>query len=761
MTNIVKIFLLLALVTGSAACKIHAQEIDLVTDGTSKYKIILPAEPTPLEQKSANVLQKYIEQATGCRLLIDKENKKHIEPAIYIGETVLGDKAHHAKLAPEGYLLFAQKKYIFIKGGSGKGLIYGVYTFLETYLHCLKIAEGPAIVPNTIKTIKIPGDLNDEHKAQFEYREVYYPDCHDAEFVEWNKLHKFEDLWGLWGHSYDKLVPAKTWFKTHPEYYALVKGVRQSTQLCLSNNEVYKLVLSALKIKMAANPDAMYWSISPNDDMGYCECSLCKAIDDREGSPSGSLINFVNKVAKEFPDKKITTLAYGFTHKAPKNIAVASNVYVFLSNIDAYRDKPLADEGSANGFRNDLRAWAAVTPNIFIWDYITQFTNYLAPFPNLHTLQANMQFYKDNGVKGIFEQGSGDTYGEFAELRGYLVAKLLWDAKADVKALTYQFLANYYTAGAAKYIQEYIELQQAQLLASKRKLDIYGNPVNEYNSWLSPTLIDNYSSLFDKAEVAAQTNALNLSGVALERVTKARLPLEYTVLQQARFYGIEKHGVFIKDDNGEWVVKPLLKEKIAKFVTNCKKAGVTELSEGGLTPDQYQAEWDNIFKTGVTPNLALGADVTFKYPFSPDYPAKGNKTLVDGTPGYHDFSYNWLCFYGVPLEATINLPKPQKPAQIRVGFLDDPRHWIFLPESINIEISKDGTTYSQVAQLKLPKPEEHYENETKYFTFPVKLKKGETIKSIKVTAANQPTLPTWRTRDNKKPMIACDEVFVE
>jgi hypothetical protein len=332
----------------------------------------------------------------------------------------------------------------------------------------------------------------------------------------------------------------------------------------------------------------------------------------------------------------------------------------------------------------------------------------------------------------------------------------LWDAKTDVKKLTSQFLSDYYGAESAKYLQQYIDLVQSKLKESKRKLDIYGNPINEYNAWLSPELIENYSDLFDKAEASAENNS-----AFLDRVTRCRLSLEYTVYQQARFYGIEKHGIFIKDDNGKWTVKPKLAEKLNTFTATCKKAGVTELSEGGLTPDQYKAEWDTIFSKGVTPTKALGATVSLKFPFASDYPAKGSRTLVDGNPGYKDFSYNWLCFYDVAMVATIALDKPITISQVSMHFLDDPRHFIFLPVSIIIETSTDGTNFTQVATLKSPAQEEHYQcNITEYST-PVKLKKKETIKAIRVTANNLSALPAWRTRDNKKPMIACDEIFVQ
>lgn len=733
----------------TSSCNGSAQEIVLVKNKTSDYVIVVPATPSSIEQHAAEVLQHYIQRISGKQLSIEKEGTAKYPQAIYIGDTRKAGTLTIGKMQPESYKLQVADKDLIICAGSGRGIVYGVYSLLERYLHCKKIAADQVMV-TAADEIKLPGTLREEHKPQFIYREVYYPESHDAEYVEWNQLQKFEDLWGLWGHSYNKLVPAQTWFKAHPEYYAQVKGVRQPTQLCLSNEDVYKIVVDEFRKRMAASPDALYWSISPNDDIGYCECDKCKAADNEAGSPSGSLIKFVNRVAGAFPDKYFTTLAYGYTHRAPKNIKPAKNVYIFLSDIDAFRDKPLSEEGSAGAFRNDLRDWGALTPNIFVWDYITQFTNYLAPFPNFNTLQPNIQYLKEHGVKGIFVQGSGDTYGEFAELRSYVAAKLLEDDNANVKELISSFVTEYY-GPAGKYIQQYMDLLQEKAVASKRKLDIYGNPINQWNSYLSPENLDAYSTLFDKAEAATETNDR-----LYERVMRARLPLEYTVLQQARFYGIEKFGMFVKNDKGDWEVKPKFREKISRFVTNCKKAKVTELSEGGLNPDAYQAEWDAILAAGVTPTKAIGATVTLKYPFVEDYPAKGNRTLIDGNAGYNDFSYNWLCFYGVPMEATIDLGKMQSISDIKMHFLDDPRHWIFLPEKITVEASADGVKYTTLVSFNLPANDEHYDVAVKEFATPAKTQ----ARYIRVTAQNLPSLPPWRVRENKKPMMACDEIFV-
>lgn len=738
------------LMLGVTACSGRAQEVLIADEAGSTYSIVVPAEPTALETRSAKVLQDYIKRVSGRQLAIVNEGKATTAHSIYLGHTRKEGILVPGKLPMESWKLQAMGGDIVICGGSGKGLIYGVYTFIEKYIGCRKVADVPAILPKE-KSISIPADLKEDGRPGFIYRESFYPAARDPEYLEWNRLQQFEDLWGIWGHSYDKLVPASVYFKAHPEYYALVNGVRQPSQLCLSNEQVFSIAAAELKKRIAANPDAIYWSVSPNDDIGYCECDKCKAVDDAEGTPSGSLIKFVNRIAAAFPDNTFTTLAYGYSHRAPRSLKPAKNVYIFLSNIDAYRDKPIAEEGSAATFRNDLKQWRALTGNLFLWDYVTQFTNYLAPFPNLLTLQPNMQYYKENGIKGLFAQGSGDTYGEWAELRSYLQAKLMQDEKADIKKLTEQFLVDYY-GPAAKFLLQYIGQTHGNLEESKRKLDIYGNPVNEWNSWLAPEKLDAYSSLLDAAEGAVETKP-----VYAERVARIRLSLDYVVLQQARFFGIEKFGVFEKTRDGSWKPKKQIVAMVPRFVANCKKAKVTELSEGGLTPDAYKAEWDAIFADGVSPSIAVGATVKLAHPSVPEYPAKGPRTLVDGTPGYHDFSYNWLCFYGSDMEATIDMGAVKNVSGMKMHFLDDPRHWIFLPSSIKIEVSEDGTTFRPYNTITNPAPDEHYQAAVTPFAAEGKTK----ARYVRITAANLTQLPAWRYRENKKPMIACDEVYVQ
>ena len=246
-------------------------------------------------------------------------------------------------------------------------------------------------------------------------------------------------------HTFHRFVPASNYLRSHPAYFALRKGRRLPTQLCLSNDEVLDIVINTVDSLFKQYPNHGVISVSQDDNQQYCQCEDCMLINDREGSPAGSVIEFVNKVAEQFPDKTISTLAYQYTRTAPKTIKPRENVLITLCSIECDRSGPINEK--CVDFSQDLESWGKLTSNIRIWDYTTQFTNFLAPFPNLYTLQPNIQLFKQNNAKWIFEQHSHHP-SELFELRSYLTSKLLWNPDINPFSTIDDFLQGYYQAAA-------------------------------------------------------------------------------------------------------------------------------------------------------------------------------------------------------------------------------------------------------------------------------------------------------------------------
>ena len=131
---------------------------------------------------------------------------------------------------------------------------------------------------------------------------------------------------GLFVHTFYPLMPPSEFFAEHPEYYSEINGKRtaQRAQLCLTNPDVLRIMTDRVLARIRQDPGARLFSVSQNDWAGWCQCENCRQIDQREGSPSGTMIHFVNQVAeaveKEFPDVWIETLAYQYTRHPPKTI---------------------------------------------------------------------------------------------------------------------------------------------------------------------------------------------------------------------------------------------------------------------------------------------------------------------------------------------------------------------------------------------------------------------------------------------------------
>src|SRR5207253_1484283 len=201
-------------------------------------------------------------------------------------------------------------------------------------------------------------------------------------------------------------------------------------QLCLTNPKLRDFMVTRVKEWLRESPDAQIISVTQNDWAGWCECDDCKARDETEESHSGTMLAFVNYIAEkiepEFPNVAVDTFAYQYTRKPPKTLRPRPNVIVRLCSIECNFREPL-DHPSNAAFAEDIKKWAQICQRLYIWDYVTDFKNYILPRPNWFTLGPNIRFFATNQVRGVFEEGAYGGYGgEMSELRAWVLAQLLW-----------------------------------------------------------------------------------------------------------------------------------------------------------------------------------------------------------------------------------------------------------------------------------------------------------------------------------------------
>ena len=517
------------------------KQLAIVQNGRSPYHIVGSYFADECERYAASELQKYIYRATGTLVpyYSDICSARGVE-------ILVGYEARRAKeyipqaevdsLGEEGYLIRGfEDGTLVILGKGSRGTLYGVYAFLSEYLGFRAFTSEIERIDSTDRLIlPLP---NKRKIPDFEYRDAYFRDAFDGAFAAKRMLNtSVADISREKGgnvkffsahHTFESLLPSREYFREHPEYYALVNGKRRPTQPCLSNEDVLREMTNNLMRTVRQNPHARVFSVAQNDNQEYCQCPRCAAIDAEEGSPAGSMIRFVNRVAETVeaydPTILIHTFAYQYTRKAPKYARPRGNVIVRLCNIEcewseAFEVLAERDPNSeAAEFVQNIKDWTRISDRVHIWDYAVNYRNYLQPFPNFYQMAENIRFYRRMGICGVLMEGNF-SYGGGASmdtLKSYLISALLSDSTQDVDRLIDEFLEGVFGKGAP-YLRRYINLTSAAVKG--HRLGIYDEPDAPY--WTDETIAE-YDRLFEKAEAAE-------SGAVRERIEREHLAVEYT-----------------------------------------------------------------------------------------------------------------------------------------------------------------------------------------------------------------------------------------
>ena len=488
-------------------------------------------------------------------------------------------------------------------GGNGRGVLYACYRLLEL-LGCRFYAEDTEVIPTLTPdevSAALPEGLDLTEVSPFEFRDLYWTCTYRPDFAVKRRINAglagggahLRDIPPEWGgcigyagphfvHTFERLVPAEEFFESHPEYFSMINGERTAkhlySQLCLSNPEVLAIVIERVKGWLRENPLAEIVSVSQNDSFvieSYCTCPACAAVDAEEGSPAGSLIRFVNAVAEaiepEFPKVAIDTLAYQYSTVPPKLTRPRHNVMVRMCTGGC--SSHAIDECDRNGgTRSWIEGWEKICDRLYIWDYTTDFAQYLNPFPNLPTHQRNAQFFANHNVKGVFEQGNytGGKSGEFGELRSFILTEVLWDP--DKTPDTAGFMEAYYGAGAP-FVQKYLDYIHEKVKDLHFNLVI--SAANLWNPLIPDEDIPMLDALWADAYKAALNGGTTANGFGIPAELAAR-HVERSALCHRWFKLDGKRGEFADESASPGLMNA--------FYADCKRLEVTRLNEGADVP---------------------------------------------------------------------------------------------------------------------------------------------------------------------------------
>ena len=509
----------------------------------------------------ASELQKKLKKATGITLEVYKDTECEVgEYEILIGKTnreelgvITVDRSDFEE--ETAYVKMDGNYLVFASNEIYKSTYYAIYLFLEDALGYYDMANGCSFI-NPSLNLNIEGDYELIDSPDCELRVNIQRDGGNEELLTSdNVVHEF--MTGV--HSFAEFAREDyepTW-SFHCEYYL-------NGDPCLSDSDTIDLMIKNVKTILNKYPDRDRLWFTQSDGVSYCTCDDCKMIYRTYGRCATyiQILQYVgNAIKDDYPNVKLVALAYKYTHLNKYNINLSNEDYAdFLSKYTNERYVPSqslkcpenviimyctdkccfsheignteCDNPSCTAVKaaEEIALWQQICDHLYIWDYTNGAAYKHQVFPILNLLYDNYHYFSEIGVEGVYVLGDSDDYGDFGELKSYLVGKLAWNmnmTREEYDNYVNMFLKGYYGEGW-RYIRTYLE--KTEQLSSANEWNIWGketwNDVITREQYIEN--IDYLDSLFQKALSLCDTQdqTLHINKVYVQ-VKYIRLNLAY------------------------------------------------------------------------------------------------------------------------------------------------------------------------------------------------------------------------------------------
>jgi len=619
------------------------------------------------------------------------------------------------------FTITADFKSVKIAGTTPEEVANGIRYFFKQYAG-IHYISGKGIIAPENKLIAVPHDLSYTQTYAVEYREPYFPDNYDVEFRKWYNTNTMEDTWAMWGHNLSKVVNPSA------QMMARVDGKVNEEQFCFSSQELEEALTSYIKKMTMDEPLRSKFMILANDNEIVCQCDRCKALGNTHDNASPAVFTLINKLAAKFPKQQFFSGAY-VTTLHPPNFKLADNAGVMVSTMSFPKGVVIERSGKKTVVDKTFDEWKKVTSRIYLWDYAINFDNYFKAYPTMLIAQANLKYYKKQGVKGVFMQGSEDQYSAYGDLKNYLYALLLQNPDSDLRKKTTAFFKAKYPAVADLLSDFYLGIEQRSF-DKKVPLDIYGGMNQSKKKYLDEGNFNTfYDTLYKKAETLSKEELTDLKPLLLS--------LTFMKLELLRTNGIGVNG-YKKTE--EAAINREVDVLFRRLWELSSQTGIKTYSEIGSLIADYLNEWNTVIIKKPYSNLLFGKKV--KLAFTPDEEYVNSAMLTDGAVGFSDYYNNWMIFSQEALALDITAFDVKGAKTIEMDFLQDSRHNIYPPEKVEVII--EGRKYeAKVA----------WNDEKQIFK-----------RHISIAIDIQPSDKTMQIKTIKSPQyknksIACDEIF--
>ncbi|MFK7049308.1 hypothetical protein FLACOL_00347 [Flavobacterium columnare] len=570
----------------------------------------------------------------------------------------------------------------------------------------------PAIISIKENTVRFP----------FEYREPHFnPVLQTESDIRYN-CNNVENDWGIWGHNLGKLLIEENSSQT----FALVENKRNKSQICFSSDATYKFLKNYIIDNFGLNPHKNYaFMIIPNDNDFVCLDSKCKNLGNTISNATPSVIYLIEKLAKEFPKYNFFTTSYRTTEIPPIK-KTSKNVGVMISTIDFPKNVHFEKKPEVKKFEEKCMKWKEKVNKIYLWDYASNFDDYLTPYPFFYRFKKQLEYFNEIGIKGVFVNGSGYDYTSFQELKTFVVSSLLIDYNLKIEDLIKNYFKQEFPQNHEFLSEYYLDFEK---LAEKQNLScsIYDKGIKNLN----PLHFFHFYEKLNKLANATQQTKERI------KIRELLVALSFTYLKLSLENGNTENGYYTIENN-TMSIKPQIIEVYNRLKQHINYQDLKNFKEENGSIQAFLKEFEEeIIKNKYPLNKLFSKKLEALSKLDEDYP--NINVLNDNSVGLiSDYHYGWLLTSQEDL--AIRLPSIEiENATLKVNFLNNPDLKIFLP--IKVQVYKNGVLWAELTESPGSKQEK---------------RKG--IYTTKITILKNDNIVIKTITDTKNRKTACDEI---
>ena len=172
-----------------------------------------------------------------------------------------------------------------------------------------------------------------------------------------------------------------------------------------------------------------------------------------------------------------------------------------------------------------------------------------------------------------------------------------------------------------------------------------------------------------------------------------------------------------------------------------------------------QVPGSSLVTTGTFHKISQNWTIKLLSKYNRQYTAGGDAGLIDGVRGSTNFGDGaWQGYQSQDLIAVVDLGKMQPVAKLGAGFLQNVESWIWMPRSVDFEISTDGVNFVHVLSLTNDISDREYGAIVKDMAGTIA---PQPARFIKITAHNYGKIPAWHPGAGDDAFIFADEIIIE